>query len=63
MENLNPIKLKYTLTVTDYGNGRYTAVLNGYVYPDLDKHGLLTLIGIYFDAEFDAREDEGDDNQ
>jgi hypothetical protein len=62
MENLNPIKLKYTLTVTDYGNVRYTAVLNGYVYPDLDKHGLLTLIGIYFDAEFDAREDEGDDN-
>jgi hypothetical protein len=58
MENLNPIKLKYTLTVTDYGNGRYTAVLNGYVYPDLDKHGLLTLIGIYFDAEFDAMEDE-----
>ena len=58
MANLNPIKLKYTLTVTDYGNVRYTAVLNGYVYPDLDKHGLLTLIGIYFDAEFDARGDE-----
>ena len=57
MENTNPIKLKYTLTVQDYGNGRYTAVLNGYVYHDLDKQGLLTLIGIYFDAEFDARDD------
>ena len=57
MENTNPIKLKYTLTVQDYGNGRYDAVLNGYVYPDLDKHGLLSLIGIYFDAEFEARED------
>ena len=55
--NTNPIKLKYTLTVQDYGNGTYTAILNGYVYPNLDKHGLLSLIGIYFDAEFEARED------
>lgn len=62
MENNNPIKLKYTLTVQDYGDGTYTAILNGYVYPNLGKHGLLTLIGLYFDAEFDAREDE-DDNK
>lgn len=56
-KNTNPIKLKYTLTVQGYGNGTYTAILNGYVYPDLDKHGLLSLIGIYFDAEFESRED------
>ena len=57
-DNTNPIKLKYTLTVQDYGNGNYTAILNGFVYPNLDKHGLLTLIGIYFDAEFDERGEE-----
>lgn len=54
---MEPVKLKYSLTVQDYGDGKYTAVLNGYVYPNLDKHGLLTLIGLYFDAEFEARED------